>query len=256
MVTRKYGWKPDVPDHRDHLFKVSAPMALPPSVNLQRWCGPVEDQKALGSCTANSIAGLLQYDRIKEGKADQSLPSRLFIYWNERHMEGTVGSDSGAMIRDGIKSLHRWGFCDESLWPYSDDTTSAHPPFIQKPPAAAFAAAKREIVTNYARVPQTAVGIKTCLALGFPVVFGFSVYESFESPEVAKTGIVPMPGPNEQMLGGHAVMCCGYDDATQHFLVRNSWGPGWGQAGYFQLPYQFMLNPNLADDFWTVRFVP
>lgn len=97
--------------------------------------------------------------------------------------------------------------------------------------------------------------MKGCLASGYPFVFGFSVYESFESQAVAQTGIVPMPSPNEQLLGGHAVLAVGYDDEQGRFIVRNSWGKDWGMEGYFTIKYDYLLNDNLADDFWTIRRV-
>jgi len=97
--------------------------------------------------------------------------------------------------------------------------------------------------------------LKACLAQGYPFVFGFTVYESFESSVVAKTGVAPMPGRNEQPLGGHAVLCVGYDDKTQKFLVENSWGTGWGMKGFFTLPYNYLTSPDLADDFWVVQTV-
>ena len=90
-----------------------------------------------------------------------------------------------------------------------------------------------------------------CLADGFPFVFGFTVYESFETLKVAQTGIVPMPKKSERTLGGHAVMAIGYDQKQKHFIVRNSWGPQWGQAGYFTMPYAYL--ETLASDFWTIR---
>jgi C1A family cysteine protease len=91
------------------------------------------------------------------------------------------------------------------------------------------------------------------LSEGFPFVFGFTVYNSFESEETAQTGILKMPGWNEGCVGGHAVCCVGYNDAEQMFIVRNSWGSSWGLQGYFKMPYQYMVNPNLASDFWTIR---
>jgi C1A family cysteine protease len=97
--------------------------------------------------------------------------------------------------------------------------------------------------------------MKGCLAAGYPFVFGFTVYESFESDAVAKTGVVEMPAPSEKVLGGHAVVAVGYDDSTQRFIVRNSWGPGWGMGGYFTIPYAYLTDSNLADDFWTVHLV-
>jgi len=105
------------------------------------------------------------------------------------------------------------------------------------------------------RVPQSLAQLKGCLAAGFAFVFGFTVYESFESPEVAKTGDVQLPSPGEQVLGGHAVMAVGYADASGRFLVRNSWGSNWGKAGYFTMPYAYLVDANLASDVWTIRLV-
>jgi C1A family cysteine protease len=127
--------------------------------------------------------------------------------------------------------------------------------FAQKPPAQAFSDALRHRTVSYQRLVNTLMQMKGCLAAGYPFVFGFSVYASFESPTVAQTGVVPMPQPNEQLLGGHAVLAVGYDDAQQRFTVRNSWGPTWGMAGYFTMPYAYLTDTNLADDFWTVRII-
>lgn len=244
----KYGWRPDLPDQRDLVYRVGAPVALPPSVDLRPGMPKVYDQAQLGSCTANAIGGAIEFDLLKQKQTD-FVPSRLFIYYNERAIEGTVRQDSGAQIRDGVKAVNKLGVPPEALWPYSD----ANPgPFQKKPTAAVFKAALPHVVTTYMRVNQTEQDVKTCLAQGFPVVFGFTVYEGFESQEVATTGILNMPAPTEKSLGGHAVLCCGYDDATKRFLVRNSWGQ-WGLDGYFTMPYAYLLNPNLASDLWTIR---
>lgn len=82
---------------------------------------------------------------------------------------------------------------------------------------------------------------------------GFTVYESFESQDVASTGVVPMPGTDEQALGGHAVVGVGYDDSQQRFIVRNSWGDAWGMKGYFTIPHDYLANRDLSDDFWAIR---
>ncbi|HTR82088.1 MAG TPA: C1 family peptidase [Bacteroidota bacterium] len=244
------GWVPDVPDHRDHVY--AAPVEwlakLPAKVDLRGKCPPVYDQGQLGSCTANAIAAAIEFDQMKQ-KIKYFMPSRLFIYYNERAMEGTVDSDSGAQIRDGIKSVGKQGDCPESLWPY--DITN----FQDKPPASCYSYAKMHQAVLYQRVSRTANQMKGCLASGYPFVFGFSVYESFMSASVAKTGHAAMPKPNEQMEGGHAVVAVGYDDAKQWFIVRNSWGTGWGMKDYFTLPYSYLLEANLSDDFWTIRAV-
>jgi C1A family cysteine protease len=252
---RRFGWVPDLPDHRDKMF--SAPLvhagALPPTVDLRPSCPPeVYDQGQLGSCTGNAIAAAIEFDQMKQGLADVFTPSRLFIYYNERVIENTVNEDAGAMIRDGIKSVNKVGAPHEALWPYSD----ANPgPFQKKPSIQASNDARKHPALLYQRLPQVESQLKGCLASGYPFVFGISVFESFESEAVAKTGKVPMPKPKEKQLGGHAILAVGYDDHKRRFIIRNSWGPNWGVKGYFTLPYDYVLDENLSDDFWTIRTV-
>ena len=247
---KSYGWIPDLPDHRDHLY--AAPMEvvakLPAKADLRPQCPPVYDQGQLGSCTANAIGAAFEFGLLKEKKAD-FMPSRLFIYYNERAMEGTVKSDSGAQIRDGIKSIAKQGVCPEKDWPY------VIAKFTAKPPAKTYKEALKNQALSYSRLTQSLSQLKGCLASGYPFVFGITVYESFESQEVAKSGNVPMPASHDKALGGHAILAVGYDDANQRFIIRNSWGPGWGQKGYFTLPYAYVIDSDLASDFWTVRIV-
>jgi C1A family cysteine protease len=208
----------------------------------------VYDQGQLGSCTANAIGGAIEFDRLLQ-KLPDFVPSRLFIYYNERVIEGTVNSDSGAQIRDGIKTVASQGVCPEPEWPY--DIAK----FSQKPSAKAYSDAVTDRAISYQSLVQDLNQMKGCLASGYPFVFGFTVYESFETAAVARTGHAPMPGSGERVIGGHAVMAVGYDDASQSFLVRNSWGTGWGLAGYFTLPYSYLIQPGLASDLWTIRIV-
>ena len=261
--TARYGWTPDLPDARDHLF--SAPQialaALPPSADLRAGCPPVYNQGQIGSCTANAIGAAFEFDLIKQGLPDFT-PSRLFIYYNERAIEGHVAVDSGAQIRDGVKSVATLGVCAETEWPY-DDTPAASdggpfPPGArdgERPPDTCYTDALNHRVTTYSRVVRDLDQMRGCLAAGYPFVFGFTVYESFEGSAVAKTGVVPRPAPDEQVLGGHAVLAVGYDDSTQTFMVRNSWGTSWGQAGYFTIPYAYLTTRGLSSDFWTIRIV-
>ena len=250
MAKRTYGWRRSKHDSRDHKFKLGASQTLPSRVDLRGWCPSVYDQGNLGSCTANALAALCQYSELKEGhKISESLaPSRLFIYWNERDLEGSVSEDAGAELRDGIKSLATWGFAPEALWPYDPAR------FAEKPPAIIYTTASQKKITSYAAVGQDLTAMKTCLYQGHPIAVGFSVYQSFESDRVARTGLVPVPDVNnELLLGGHAVLVVGYDD-SKGFICRNSWGPSWGINGYFVMPYAYLLDQNLASDFWTIRF--
>ena len=246
----KYGWIPDQPDQRDHLYAAPAQFlaALPPRADLRRRCPPVYNQGQLGSCTANAIGAAVEFDRIKQ-KLPDFVPSRLFIYYNERVIEGTVRIDCGAQIRDGIKSVASLGVCPEPEWPYRIAK------FAAKPPVRAYRDALGDRAVSYQSLVQDLNQMKGCLASGYPFVFGFTVYQSFESVSVAKTGHAPMPGWGERPVGGHAVMAVGYDDQAQWFVVRNSWGPVWGMKGYFTLPYSYLIQPRLSSDFWTIRLV-
>lgn len=246
----RFGWIRDIPDHRDHLYAapVKALTALPANVDLSAQCPAVYDQGELGSCTANAIAAALEFDRLKQ-KIEDFIPSRLFIYYNERVIEHSVHSDSGAQIRDGIKSVSSKGDCPETEWPY--DITK----FAQKPPQTCYKDAKRYHAVQYQHVVQDLTQMKGCLASGYPFVFGFTVYQGFMGDTVKRTGHATMPRAGETVVGGHAVLAVGYDDAQNWFVVRNSWGTAWGMKGYFTLPYAYLQNANLASDFWTIRLV-
>ncbi len=249
---KRYGWVPDIPDHRDLIYAAPGAVlkALPPKVDLRAHCPPVYNQGQLGSCTANAIGGALEFDQIKQRWAKPFVPSRLFIYYNERVMEGTVDEDSGAMIRDGVKSVAKLGAPPELPdWPYNILK------FRYKPSPKAYRDARKHPAVLYQRLVRDANQLKGCLADGYVFVFGISVYESFETRQVATTGRVPMPKPRERALGGHAIMAVGYDDSEKRFIVRNSWGDKWGVSGYFTLPYAYVLDENLSDDFWTIKIV-
>lgn len=262
-IGRAYGWRRQADDPRDYRFHAPEPLlaSLPPHVDFRPLCPPVYDQGRIGSCTANAIAAALEFCQIKQGLKNFT-PSRLFIYWNERNAEGTTSRDAGAVIRDGIKVVNTVGACKESSWSYDDTPAdaltgvwAANAKPRQKPNCLAFHYAKDADAVAYLAVVQDVDQIRGCLAQGFPVVFGFQVYDAFESAAVAASGILNLPAAGERCLGGHAVLCIGYDDATRRFLVRNSWGPSWGLAGYFWIPFDYLASPVLASDFWTIRAV-
>lgn len=255
--TARYGWIPDLPDYRDFVF--AAPRAilakLPPRVDLTSKCPPIYDQKEIGSCTANAIGGTIQFDQLKQKMRGAFMPSRLFIYYNERVMENTVREDAGAMIRDGIKSVAKQGVCAEKMWPYDPAPYPPNPRLAKKPSANCYKSAPKHTAVQYQRVPRNLAQMKGCLASGYPFVIGFTVYESFESDDVTRTGMMPMPAPNEHVIGGHAVMVVGYDDKLDRFRMRNSWGQAWGVKGHFTMPYGYLLDHNLSDDFWKITLV-
>jgi C1A family cysteine protease len=262
--THGLGWIRDLPDHRDSLY--SAPSAvlqkLPPKVDLRAHCPSVYDQGHIGSCTANAIAGVIQYDRLKAGEKPDFVPSRLFIYFNERAIEHTVALDNGAQIRDGIKSVAKLGVCPEAEWPYkdvpADPATHLFPPGApetQTPDSRAREDALKYKVISYMRLNQSLGQFKGCLADGYPFVLGFTVYTSLWDSNGDPKTEVPLPSGNDTVDGGHAVMAVGYDDGTSRFTIRNSWGDKVQDHGYFYMPYAYLTDPSLAGDFWTIRAV-
>lgn len=242
----KYNWVKDKIDTRDHVYNLTATVA-PRSVDLRAYCSLIENQGQLGSCTGNAIAGAIELLDKRRGKITDV--SRLFIYYYERSMIGTINSDSGAYIRDGIKVCYSYGAPLESLWPYDIGK------FKVKPSLTSIADAAKRKVTLYER----ALDFNACinaLSNGFPVIVGFSVYNSFESANVTKTGMMPYPDVNrEYLLGGHAVLLVGYNNTSRRFIVRNSWGAYWGDRGYFYMPYEVIQNSQMSGDFWIIKTV-
>lgn len=245
------GWKPDRPDDRDHVYEAPKKIveALPRKVDLRPQCPPVYDQGKLDACTANAIAAAIEFNLAKQRSRSLCTPARLFIYYNERKLEGKVKYDAGARLRDGIKTVAKEGVPPESVWPYREER------FAHEPPPHVYRKAANLRALAYKRVKQDIEQLKGCLAAGYPFLFGFSVYPSFASKRCDRTGAMPMPRPGEDPMGGHAVLAVGYDEGRRRFIVRNSWGGAWGKAGYFTAPYDFLTDPEHAQDFWTIRFV-
>ena len=248
MTIQRYGWVKDVPDHRDLRMRYAAPVEVPERVDLRAACPPVVNQSWAGSCVGNAVASALLFAGMRQDDAPVEL-SRLFIYYNARAIAGTVNEDAGCQIRDAIKSVAQQGACLELAWPY--DLTQ----LFVKPSAVAYYDAQQRQAIAYRAVPQQLNALQACLASGYPIVFGFMVFKSFESAEVIATGRLDLPGPHETPIGGHAVKLVGYSVPEQRFIVRNSYGESFGDKGYFTMPFDYVCNPNLADDFWVIQSV-
>jgi C1A family cysteine protease len=268
------GWLPDYPDFRDYTEEheeISRVLATtkslkktskaPASVDLKAWCSPVEDQGSLGSCTAHAGIGIVEYYEKKAfGKYIEA--SRLFLYKVTRNLLHSKG-DTGAFLRSTMGALVLFGVPPEEYWPYAISD------FDKEPTAFCYAFAQNYQAIKYFRhdPPGTSKDvllqrIRTYLSAGHPSIFGFTVYSSINQAE--RTGKIPFPCKGEKILGGHAVMAIGYDDkmkirntgsskaeTTGALLIRNSWGTGWGEAGYGWLPYKYVVD-GLAEDFWSV----
>lgn len=258
---RGLGWIPDRPDARDFQYGLMVGVsAAPPSVFSQRDKWPrIWDQGSLGSCTANaSNAGLLfrlvnqGFLSLDQANTDSGTPSRLQTYYNSRYLEGTTRWDAGASVRDSIKSVRAWGACSEQkgYWPYNIKN------FTKCPPAKCYA--EKSLVgwaVSYARVVGSdSLSIKQAVSANQPVVFGFTVYNSFF--DINSTGNMPMPNlSRENQQGGHAVVIVGWDDVKGAWEVRNSWGVNWGDDGYFWMPYEYTISGQYCSDFWAIMEV-
>lgn len=250
MVTtpggRGLGLRLSLPDLRDHRHTPVLAGPLPPKTNNRAAMPPVRDQGPLGSCTAFASTTAAWYTYMREDYHHPYPGSPLFQYWNERFLEGSTASDSGATIADSLKALGQWGICAEHWWPYVPAL------FAQQPPDAAYANAIRHKATSYARVSQAVDQLKLCLAAGHVVCIGVAVYESFEGPVAAATGQIPLPQAGERLLGWHAQVVCDYDDGPGVFTSQNSWGPGFGDAGYLHFSYSYLADAQLSSDWWVL----
>jgi C1A family cysteine protease len=268
------GWIPDYPDFRDYtegteevksvlgMARVSKGKSLPVSVDLREWCSPIEDQGALGSCTAHAGVGVIEYyERKSFGRHIDA--SRLFLYKVTRNLMKMKG-DTGAYLRTTMGAMVLFGVPPEEYWPYREDEKE----FDKEPPAFCYAFAQNYQTVKYfrhdppgAKTDEVLGKVKAYLMKGHPAMFGFTVYNSIE--QAGSTGKIPFPSPKEKIEGGHAIAAVGYDDkmkiknkyekteTTGALLIRNSWGKEWGEGGYGWLPYEYVLK-GLAEDFWSV----
>ena len=241
------GWKPDRPDHPTLELPAGVSLApIPAKADVLAGLPSVKDQGNIGSCTAHASTSAMEYLETHAKRPEVDL-SRLFVYYASRvWVEGDDPlDDAGAAIRDVMKAVRLYGACLETLWPYEP----AH--FSFAPPRTCQHEALGHVITANYRCPNLA-SIKQSIADGFPVVIGFSVPQSMMTDEVARTGVVPYPGPDEAFVGGHCILLVGYDDATGLLRFRNSWSTGWGVGGDGFLPYRFVTD-GLATDAWTIR---
>lgn len=254
-----YGLMRRRPDRRDYAF-------APPD----RWDGSTEvdlaglfperpyDQGPLGSCVSQGTAGCADFARVRMGLEPMHRPSRLFLYYEGRRLAGyPLSQDTGLQIRDGFQALAKSGASPENLWPYEVER------FADRPDPIAYVIAEQNQALAYGSVQPEQ--INDTIASGYPVCFGFDVYESFETQTVASTGVMPVPvKTREQVVGGHCMVFIstpvpgteirGADPRRTYRKARNSWGLSWGipeDPGHVWFPTDEVDNGD-SSDFWVV----
>lgn len=243
-----YGWNRESPSADDYIYAANL-AEMKTSADYRSDLPPAYTQGTNGSCVAQAVAAMIQYNEKKQNLPNIT-PSRLFLYYNSRLIQHTTDTDNGTSMKLGIRSVVDYGYCQESYWTY--DTTQT----LVRPPKIAYRYAGTHKITQFGQVEQNLDQLRGILSSGNLFCFGFTAYTSYESDDVTNTGILNLPADDEVALGGHGVLCCGFDDSTSTFIVRNSLGPSWGMSGYFTMPYEYVTNPNLASDFWTITALP
>ena len=207
-------------------------------IDLRSKFPEVYDQGKIGSCTANSLCSIFDYD------SSNFKSSRLFLYYNERLINNETNIDEGASIRDGIYCLKNYGVCSEKDWAYNITN------IFVKPSDICYENAKKNFVIEAFYISNDINTIKYWIHKNEPISLGINVYSNFMS--ASKTGFVNIPLKTDEYLGGHAVILCGFDDINKQFILRNSWGSHWGDNGYFYLPYDYITNDDLCGDLWII----
>jgi hypothetical protein len=240
----KFNWTRDAFDERDVLDEHKVEYSNRP-FTLRHRMPAVLDQGEFGSSTIGAICGAIQYCEEQAG-LPPSPRSRLFIAYVVRNASGKINEDIKYSIRNVIQNINKHGVCLEESWPYDLSQIAACPR------NQCFEIAKNQKKLIYKRVAQNMDSIKETIASGYPIVMGIKIYDSVLLPQVTKTGNVVMPTADDKELGGHCMLCCGWNDRKKSFTFMNSFGTEWGSSGFGTIPYDYVLNKDLTGDLWVI----
>lgn len=255
MASFYYGAKIDPFDPRDFVKTylsdqiASLQVRSTPCVDLRKYVDHVYNQGSMNSCTANAVCSAYGMNLTKQKDTKYVDPSRLFLYYITREREGTKDKDEGASLRTTLKSLNKAGVCKEIDWPYPSWWWPFGRSYNTKPDDWAYECAKGNTACEYDSLKQDLDQFRSCLKSEQPFIFSFTVYESFE--RISSNGQMPMPKSSEKQRGRHAVVAVGYDDRRRSIIALNSWGSGWGDKGYFYMPYDYILGSECGN-FWMI----
>lgn len=233
--------KPSQPDIRDYIYRSDSTKDLKKSADLREWDTIVESQYSLGSCSSNAITNAYELLVKREYPEHFKHLSRLFIYYNTRSEYGDIQKDDGIYLRDGLKSLAKFGVCSEELWPYDIEK------FDDRPTNECYEDAKKRKILTYQKLISIYY-IMQVLGNNNPVVFGMEIYDSFMDLN-ERISTVNLPSRKEKSLGGHAMCMVGYDLEKRLFLAKNSFGTSWGDRGYCWIPFDYIRQEGY--DIWT-----
>jgi C1A family cysteine protease len=242
----KYAWIPELPDKRAYAFVPKTTTGLPKHVDLRDKLPPVWDQLHIGSCVAHAVAAA----HIVAQKRDRTkaiMPSRLALYYSARAIRGWQRQDSGCYITDACKVAVKLGVAEEKLYPYKTSRV------FLKPPASVEANALKHQAVEYQKLDSTNPKVlMAALAEGHVIAFGSVLYENHTE---LVNNVMPDPDLSTKMIGGHAMALVGYDLPSKTFLVRNSWGPQWGDNGHHAMSFKYITDRSLTDDVWIIKKV-
>jgi C1A family cysteine protease len=237
----KFNIQPSLPDDRDYIYKNDSTEVLRESVDLREWDTIVESQNSLGSCSANAITNAYELCVNRMYPEYFTHLSRLFLYYNARVEYGIIEEDEGMFLKDGLKSLSKFGICTEELWPYNPEN------FTVQPTEECYEDAKKRKISKYQKLISIYY-MTQVLNYNKPVVFGMQIYDSFMDLN-ERISTVTFPSRKEKSLGGHAMCMVGYDLGKKLFLAKNSFGTDWGDKGYCWIPFDYVRQEGY--DIWT-----
>lgn len=249
-----YGYKEELETDIFTPFSLS-PLAdsnISSTIDLRKRFKEISQQYNIGSCVANAIADTFEYHLIvKHNIEPEKQPnlSRLFIYWNARNLETPASGDidNGTRISLAFHSISLYGTPTEDQYPYEEERVNRQPSYL------IYKAALKNRIKNFYKITSSGedrlYDVIKALSAGHPVVFATVLMEEFKAPK----GVLKPPSWYQwfSKLGNHAMVIVGWDSTTETFIIRNSWGPEWGDNGHCYMHKDY-IKSQFTRDLWVI----